>query len=251
MVAVFRPTRKISGMREAAMRRAATRAFCTKNARSCDNSLTGAVAGGFENPKSVGFGGADGEEAMHRVNEGESDVQISEADMAMRLAIRADENMDNRMLKSKAAIVGLEGPSMAENNKRNDTLQRVKDFNMREFLYLAHRVIDEGDEAAMAALDELKKRWESKIGRVPAQTENTPSAAHPLARGLRRACRRLLSASNSTGMEQNLVGRHVANVNSLQIDLQQIPAPMTDLMEMMPELNPKSVLSNLTCCRFH
>ncbi|KAL2228712.1 UNVERIFIED_CONTAM: hypothetical protein Sindi_1850900 [Sesamum indicum] len=183
--------------------------FLGKNARSCENSLTIAVVGGFENPKSVGFGGADGEEAMHRVNEGESDVQIGEADMAMRLAIGADENMDNRTLKSKAAIVGHEGPSMAENNKPNDTLQRVKDFNMREFLHLAHRVIDEGDEAAIAALDELKKRWESKIGRVPVPTENTPSAAHPLTH------------------------------------LQQIPVPVTDLMEMMPELNPESVLSKL------
>ncbi|KAL2224571.1 UNVERIFIED_CONTAM: hypothetical protein Sindi_3002100 [Sesamum indicum] len=32
-------------------------------------------------------------------------------------------------------------------------------FNLNEFLNLANRVIDHGDEAAMAALNELKTRW--------------------------------------------------------------------------------------------
>ncbi|KAL0449205.1 UNVERIFIED_CONTAM: hypothetical protein Slati_1476900 [Sesamum latifolium] len=40
-----------------------------------------------------------------------------------------------------------------------------QDFNIKEFLSLAHRVIDEGDEESMAALRDLKDRWTTKFGR--------------------------------------------------------------------------------------
>ncbi|KAL2234687.1 UNVERIFIED_CONTAM: hypothetical protein Sindi_1200900 [Sesamum indicum] len=37
-------------------------------------------------------------------------------------------------------------------------------FNLDEFLKLANRVIDQGDEASMAALNDLKIRWKSRFG---------------------------------------------------------------------------------------
>ncbi|KAL2226614.1 UNVERIFIED_CONTAM: hypothetical protein Sindi_2020100, partial [Sesamum indicum] len=38
-------------------------------------------------------------------------------------------------------------------------------FNMIEFIRLAHSVIDEGDTESMAALSELKSKWESRFGK--------------------------------------------------------------------------------------
>ncbi|KAL0405939.1 UNVERIFIED_CONTAM: hypothetical protein Slati_3907800 [Sesamum latifolium] len=54
----------------------------------------------------------------------------------------------------------------AENNSPNvDALARLKsEFNLKEFLALATRVIDEGDTEAMTAISDLKNRWIAKFG---------------------------------------------------------------------------------------
>ncbi|KAL0439809.1 UNVERIFIED_CONTAM: hypothetical protein Slati_2463900 [Sesamum latifolium] len=54
----------------------------------------------------------------------------------------------------------------AENNSPNvDALARLKsDFNLKEFLALATRVIDEGDTEAITAISDLKNRWIAKFG---------------------------------------------------------------------------------------
>ncbi|KAL0444829.1 UNVERIFIED_CONTAM: hypothetical protein Slati_2205600 [Sesamum latifolium] len=62
------------------------------------------------------------------------------------------------------------------------------EFNFLEFLALAHKVIDEGDDDSMNALSALKEKWEAKLGPLPTSTVD----AHPLARGLRRARRNIL-----------------------------------------------------------
>ncbi|KAL0455390.1 UNVERIFIED_CONTAM: LINE-1 reverse transcriptase [Sesamum latifolium] len=55
-----------------------------------------------------------------------------------------------------------------EEDKADETktiTDRIKrEFNILEFLALAHRVIDEGDVNAMGALAELKQKWETTIG---------------------------------------------------------------------------------------
>ncbi|KAL2240758.1 UNVERIFIED_CONTAM: hypothetical protein Sindi_0717000 [Sesamum indicum] len=149
--------------------------------------------------------------------------------MDMRSDIGFEVNIDERRSKSKATIEGIEGSPMAGNLRREQELQRVKDFNMREFLHLAHRVVDEGDDAVMAALEELKCRWEAKIGRAPAPTALDAVPAHQLAKGLRRACHRLLSAGNPT--EKRPDEQRDVSANSLQqktADVLQNPTPTAE-----------------------
>ncbi|KAL0420812.1 UNVERIFIED_CONTAM: hypothetical protein Slati_3104100 [Sesamum latifolium] len=62
------------------------------------------------------------------------------------------------------------------------------EFNFSEFLALAHKVIDDGDDDSMNALSASKEKWEAKLGSLPTSTVD----AHPLARGLRRARRNIL-----------------------------------------------------------
>ncbi|KAL0455358.1 UNVERIFIED_CONTAM: hypothetical protein Slati_0875000 [Sesamum latifolium] len=62
------------------------------------------------------------------------------------------------------------------------------EFNFPEFLALAHKVIDVGDDASMKALATLKEKWEAKLGPLPTSSVDD----HPLARGLRRARRNIL-----------------------------------------------------------
>ncbi|KAL2230586.1 UNVERIFIED_CONTAM: hypothetical protein Sindi_1653000 [Sesamum indicum] len=65
----------------------------------------------------------------------------------------------------------------------------LADFNIKEFLRLANRVLD-GDEASMAALNDLKFRWEAKYGRGGLQRSGVASSSL----GLRKAWCCLLSA---------------------------------------------------------
>ncbi|KAL0439800.1 UNVERIFIED_CONTAM: hypothetical protein Slati_2463000 [Sesamum latifolium] len=75
---------------------------------------------------------------------------------------------------------GLAQPSM-------DRMDKVhKGFNISEFLELAHKVIDDGDEYSMKALTMLKEKWVEKIGLLPVAVSSSVDD-HPLARGFRRA----------------------------------------------------------------
>ncbi|KAL2230717.1 UNVERIFIED_CONTAM: hypothetical protein Sindi_1666100 [Sesamum indicum] len=68
-------------------------------------------------------------------------------------------------------------------------------FNLNEFLNLANRVIDHGDEAAMAALNELKTRWQTIFGDddEPRQSKMMErSRDRPATGGLRKAVRCLI-----------------------------------------------------------
>ncbi|KAL2235620.1 UNVERIFIED_CONTAM: hypothetical protein Sindi_1294200 [Sesamum indicum] len=79
--------------------------------------------------------------------------------------------------------------SLAVNGERQPSLSPV-DFNMEEFLKLANKVVD-GDEASMAALNDLKNRWEAKFGRRGFQQ----SGLTPATIGICKAWRCLLPAS--------------------------------------------------------
>ncbi|XP_011101372.1 uncharacterized protein LOC105179453 [Sesamum indicum] len=85
----------------------------------------------------------------------------------------------------------LELRSRAVNNGGNGS-SSPRDFNLDEFLTLAHKVIDHGDSQAMDALNELKRRWEARFGieksRLPAKSLNVDE--HPFARELKQVCRR-------------------------------------------------------------
>ncbi|KAL2235520.1 UNVERIFIED_CONTAM: hypothetical protein Sindi_1284200 [Sesamum indicum] len=87
----------------------------------------------------------------------------------------------------------LELRSRAVNNGGNgSSSSSPRDFNLDEFLTLAHKVIDHGDSQAMDALNELKRRWEARFGieksRLPAESLNVDE--HPFAHELKQVCRR-------------------------------------------------------------
>ncbi|KAL2228922.1 UNVERIFIED_CONTAM: hypothetical protein Sindi_1871900 [Sesamum indicum] len=87
----------------------------------------------------------------------------------------------------------LELRSRAVNNGGNgSSSSSPRDFNLDEFLTLAHKVIDHGDSQAMDALNELKRRWEARFGieksQLPAESLNVDE--HPFARELKQVCRR-------------------------------------------------------------
>ncbi|KAL2230745.1 UNVERIFIED_CONTAM: hypothetical protein Sindi_1668900 [Sesamum indicum] len=92
----------------------------------------------------------------------------------------------------------------ADNIGGNGSLS-PRDFNLDEFLTLAHKVIDHGDSQAMDALNELKRRWEARFGieksRLPAESLNVDE--HPFARELKQVCRRRTTQATTilgTGM---------------------------------------------------
>ncbi|KAL0420583.1 UNVERIFIED_CONTAM: hypothetical protein Slati_3081200 [Sesamum latifolium] len=78
-------------------------------------------------------------------------------------------------------------------------------FNFSEFLALAHKVIDEGDDDSMNALSALKEKWEAKLGPLPTSTID----AHPLARGLRRARWNILHLFGATSPGSQVDGQEV------------------------------------------
>ncbi|KAL0444962.1 UNVERIFIED_CONTAM: hypothetical protein Slati_2218900 [Sesamum latifolium] len=61
-----------------------------------------------------------------------------------------------------------------------------KEFNISEFLKLAHKVIDDGDVSSMNALSALKEKWVAMVGPIPTAATSSVDD-HPLARGFRRA----------------------------------------------------------------
>ncbi|KAL2224373.1 UNVERIFIED_CONTAM: hypothetical protein Sindi_2957100 [Sesamum indicum] len=68
-------------------------------------------------------------------------------------------------------------------------------FNLDEFLNLACRVIDHGDEAAMDALNELKNRWKKRLGdntKPRLTTTMEGGRERPVTGGLRKALRCLI-----------------------------------------------------------
>ncbi|KAL2246383.1 UNVERIFIED_CONTAM: hypothetical protein Sindi_2906500 [Sesamum indicum] len=105
----------------------------------------------------------------------------------------------------------LELRSRAVNNGGNGS-SSPRDFNLDEFLTLAHKVIDHGDSQAMEALNELKRRWEARFGieksRLPAESLNVDE--HPFARELKQVCRRRTTQATmilGTGMAATLQRR--------------------------------------------
>ncbi|KAL0439693.1 UNVERIFIED_CONTAM: polyprotein [Sesamum latifolium] len=65
---------------------------------------------------------------------------------------------------------------------------------IEEFLELAHRVIDDGDDRSWAALGELKRKWEAKVGPLKSSghTANPPMmSTTSLVRSVRKALRTL------------------------------------------------------------
>ncbi|KAL2237253.1 UNVERIFIED_CONTAM: hypothetical protein Sindi_0917000 [Sesamum indicum] len=96
-------------------------------------------------------------------------------------------------LRSRAVNNGGNGPSSSS----------PRDFNLDEFLTLAHKVLDHGDSRAMEALNDLKRRWEARFGiekpRLPAESLDE----HPFARELKQVCRRRTTQATTclgTGM---------------------------------------------------
>ncbi|KAL2224884.1 UNVERIFIED_CONTAM: hypothetical protein Sindi_3122100 [Sesamum indicum] len=105
----------------------------------------------------------------------------------------------------------LELRSRAVNNGGNGS-SSPRDFNLDEFLTLAHKVIDHGDSQAIDALNELKRRWEARFGieksRLPAESLNVDE--HPFARELKQVYRRRTTQTTTilgTGMAATLQRR--------------------------------------------
>ncbi|KAL2231236.1 UNVERIFIED_CONTAM: hypothetical protein Sindi_1718000 [Sesamum indicum] len=69
-------------------------------------------------------------------------------------------------------------------------------FNMEEFLQLAHKVLDTSDEASKATLERLKFQWESKFGRWKKMIALSAMGMISFSRGLCKACRHLISPAN-------------------------------------------------------
>ncbi|KAL2224547.1 UNVERIFIED_CONTAM: hypothetical protein Sindi_3022400 [Sesamum indicum] len=107
----------------------------------------------------------------------------------------------------------LELRSRAVNNGGNgSSSSSPRDFNLDEFLTLAHKVIDHGDSQAIDALNELKRRWEARFGieksRLSAESLNVDE--HPFARELKQVCRRRTTQATTslgTGMAATLQRR--------------------------------------------
>ncbi|KAL2228438.1 UNVERIFIED_CONTAM: hypothetical protein Sindi_1823500 [Sesamum indicum] len=109
-------------------------------------------------------------------------------------------------------------PQKLVNGGREHSLS-PEDFNIDEFFRLATRVVD-GDEAALAALKDLKKRWENKFDRGVSQQ----TAKMPVAGGVRKPWKNLLPvprislAGNPTGEMMNvapLPATTVGNVTAM------------------------------------
>ena len=107
----------------------------------------------------------------------------------------------------------LELRSRAVNNGGNgSSSSSPRDFNLDEFLTLAHKVLDHGDSQAMEALNDLKRRWEARFGieksRLPAESLNVDE--HPFAHELKQVCRRRTTQATTilgTGMAATLQRR--------------------------------------------
>ncbi|KAL2253041.1 UNVERIFIED_CONTAM: hypothetical protein Sindi_0098800 [Sesamum indicum] len=98
---------------------------------------------------------------------------------------RESENSPSAMSTDDLGTGNVKETNRSPGNPRDDNLGQAsmadgfhgdKDqprFNFFEFLTLAHKVVDSGDVAAMAALPDLKQKWELQYGRparFPAKT---------------------------------------------------------------------------------
>ncbi|KAL2245415.1 UNVERIFIED_CONTAM: hypothetical protein Sindi_2809700 [Sesamum indicum] len=59
--------------------------------------------------------------------------------------------------------------------------RRAREFNMTQFLSLAYRVVDDGDDVSMEALEALKSRWEERYGNGGNQTTQTETETRGVA----------------------------------------------------------------------
>ncbi|KAL2235618.1 UNVERIFIED_CONTAM: hypothetical protein Sindi_1294000 [Sesamum indicum] len=90
---------------------------------------------------------------------------------------RESENSPSAMSADDLGTGNIKETNRSPGNPRDDDLGQAsmadgfhgdKDqprFNFFEFLTLAHKVVDSGDVAAMAALSDLKQKWELQYGR--------------------------------------------------------------------------------------
>ncbi|KAL2237657.1 UNVERIFIED_CONTAM: hypothetical protein Sindi_0957400 [Sesamum indicum] len=182
---------------------------------------------GGEAPASDYYGGEDadsrpvagdgGEEDEQLLREEEPQLAMEEEDPASTdPATEGDSHGSPTSVEVEGALVmrngeemggeqpNLELRSRAVNNGRNGS-SSPRDFNLDEFLTLAHKVIDHGDSQAMDALKELKRRWEARFGieksRLPAESLNVDD--HLFARELKQVCRRRTTQATTilgTGM---------------------------------------------------
>ncbi|KAL2225400.1 UNVERIFIED_CONTAM: hypothetical protein Sindi_2965100 [Sesamum indicum] len=136
----------------------------------------------------------------------------------------------------------LELRSRAVNNGGNGS-SSPRDFNLDEFLTLAHKVIDHGDSQAMDALNELKRRWEARFGieksRLPAESLNVDE--HPFARELKQVCRRRTTQATTilgTGMAATLQRRPAVRGRIIT------PSPPAALHSNNANQNSAAALSN-------
>ncbi|KAL2230781.1 UNVERIFIED_CONTAM: hypothetical protein Sindi_1672500 [Sesamum indicum] len=150
----------------------------------------------------AGDGGEEEEQSLFR--EEEHQLAMEEEDPASTIpATEGDSHGSPRSVEAEGALVMRNGEEMggeqpdlelrsrAVNNGGNRS-SSPRDFNLDEFLTLAHKLIDHGDSQAMDALKELKQRWEARFGigksRLPAESLNVDD--NPFACELRQACRR-------------------------------------------------------------
>ncbi|KAL2251358.1 UNVERIFIED_CONTAM: hypothetical protein Sindi_2258100 [Sesamum indicum] len=59
--------------------------------------------------------------------------------------------------------------------------RRAREFNMTQFLSLVYRVVDDGDDVSMEALEAIKSRWEKRYGNGGNQTTQTETETRGVA----------------------------------------------------------------------
>ncbi|KAL2252020.1 UNVERIFIED_CONTAM: hypothetical protein Sindi_2324300 [Sesamum indicum] len=135
--------------------------------------------------------------ASDPATEGSSHGSPSPVEVEGTLGTRNGEEMGGEQpdleLRSRAVNNGGNGPSSSS----------PRDFNLDEFLTLAHKVLDHGDSQAMEALNDLKRRWEARFGiekpRLPAESLDE----HPFARELKQVCRRRHNTGDDESWNRN------------------------------------------------
>ncbi|KAL2252757.1 UNVERIFIED_CONTAM: hypothetical protein Sindi_0070400 [Sesamum indicum] len=158
---------------------------------------------GGEAPAGDDFGGEDDDSRPVAGDGGEEDEKLlREEELAMEEEEPAASDPATEEMGGEQP--DLELRSRAVNNGGNgSSSSSPRDFNLDEFLTLAHKVLDHGDPQAMEALNELKRRWEARFGieksRLPAESLDE----HPFARELKQVCRRRTTQATTslgTGM---------------------------------------------------
>ncbi|KAL2251908.1 UNVERIFIED_CONTAM: hypothetical protein Sindi_2313100 [Sesamum indicum] len=156
---------------------------------------------GGEAPASDDYGREDADSRPVAGDGGEEDEQLlREEELAMEEeALASSDPATEGVSHGSPTSVEVEGTSVTRNgeemggeqpdlelmsravNNGGNGSSSPRDFNLDEFLTLAHKVIDHGDSQAMDALNELKRRWEARFGieksRLPAESLNVDE--HP------------------------------------------------------------------------